>query len=54
MAAVEMPTESPAPASNDGDGASLTCAEAMVRIAITKVDMVGALKIVNGKKKGWK
>ncbi|MFQ6654872.1 hypothetical protein Gotur_025668 [Gossypium turneri] len=52
MAAVEMPTESPAPASNDGDVTSLTCAEAMVRIAITKVDIVGALKIVNGKKKG--
>ncbi|KAK8542152.1 hypothetical protein V6N12_014755 [Hibiscus sabdariffa] len=34
-AAVETPTENPAPASGDGDGASLTCAEATHMIAIT-------------------
>ncbi|KHG03529.1 DNA-directed RNA polymerase III subunit RPC5 [Gossypium arboreum] len=38
MAAVETPTENPAPASGDGDGASLTCAEETVRIAITKAN----------------
>ncbi|KAK8531865.1 hypothetical protein V6N12_053324 [Hibiscus sabdariffa] len=37
-AAVETPTENPDPASGDGDGASLTCAEATDKIAITKAN----------------